>query len=444
MDLGANELDDLPRRSRCRCIAPAILSAALLGFALSIDDFVITYFVAGSTTTFPLFVWGAARVGVPPQVNVIATAIFLVAVLVMIGNVLWGSAHRASASRCRRQPCPSAPTGGRMTRPRPTCSSSPSDHLWMHFTRMGGYRDGEMPIIVRGDGCYLEDANGKRYLDALAGLFSRQHRLRLRRGDRPGGARADARAAVLHELVVRAPARDRARRRGRVARAGRPQPRLLRLRRLGGGRVGVEARAPVLPRARARSGCARAPADAGARHDDAIVARLARRPAATRRSRATSRTTGRRSARSRSTGSRRSGCRSSRSCPRCGTSATRTATTGRRPRPRRSSRSFLLDDLEQTIVAMGPETVCLVHMEPVQNAGGAFTPPVGYWQGVREICDRYDILLSADEVITGFGRIGALVRLRALRHPARTSSRCAKGLSSSYARDRRRDRDATA
>src|SRR5262245_18432756 len=48
------------------------------------------------------------------------------------------------------------------------------DHLWLHFTRMGGYRDGEVPVIVRGDGCYLEDANGKRYLDALAGLFAVQ------------------------------------------------------------------------------------------------------------------------------------------------------------------------------------------------------------------------------------------------------------------------------
>ena len=46
------------------------------------------------------------------------------------------------------------------------------EHLWMHFTRMGGYADGEVPIIVRGDGCYLEDIHGKRYLDALAGLFS--------------------------------------------------------------------------------------------------------------------------------------------------------------------------------------------------------------------------------------------------------------------------------
>src|SRR5512134_1231162 len=46
------------------------------------------------------------------------------------------------------------------------------EHLWMHFTRMGEYATEDVPIIVRGDGCYLEDANGKRYLDALAGLFS--------------------------------------------------------------------------------------------------------------------------------------------------------------------------------------------------------------------------------------------------------------------------------
>src|SRR5947208_16362762 len=48
------------------------------------------------------------------------------------------------------------------------------DHLWLHFTRMGGYRQTDVPVIVRGEGCYLEDSNGKRYLDALAGLFAVQ------------------------------------------------------------------------------------------------------------------------------------------------------------------------------------------------------------------------------------------------------------------------------
>jgi len=93
---------------------------------------------------------------------------------------------------------------------------------------------------------------------------------------------------------------------------------------------------------------------------------------------------------------------------------------------------FLLDDLEQTILAMGPDTVCLVHMEPVQNAGGCFTPPKGYFQGVREICDRYDVLLSADEVITGFGRLGYWFGSE--RYDIRPDIvTCAKGLSSSYA-----------
>jgi len=109
MDLGANELTTF-RKITLPLLAPAILSAALLGFALSIDDFVITYFVAGSTTTFPLFVWGAARVAVPPQVNVIASAIFLVSVLVMVGNVLWGvrASRRARESMPQAVPLPEA------------------------------------------------------------------------------------------------------------------------------------------------------------------------------------------------------------------------------------------------------------------------------------------------------------------------------------------------
>jgi len=70
-------------------IAPAILAALLLCFAISIDDFVVTYFNAGPEVTFPLFVWGAARVGAPPQVNVLGTVIFVVAVAGMLANVLF-------------------------------------------------------------------------------------------------------------------------------------------------------------------------------------------------------------------------------------------------------------------------------------------------------------------------------------------------------------------
>jgi spermidine/putrescine transport system permease protein len=87
MDLGANEWATF-RKVTLPLIAPAILAAMLLCFAISIDDFVVTYFNSGSSTTFPLFVWGAARVGAPPQVNVIGTAIFAVAVIGMLANVI--------------------------------------------------------------------------------------------------------------------------------------------------------------------------------------------------------------------------------------------------------------------------------------------------------------------------------------------------------------------
>lgn len=86
MDLGANEWVTFFRVT-LPLIMPGIIAAGLLAFALSIDDFVITYFNAGSTITFPLFVWGAARVATPPQINVIGTAIFVIAVTGMLANI---------------------------------------------------------------------------------------------------------------------------------------------------------------------------------------------------------------------------------------------------------------------------------------------------------------------------------------------------------------------
>jgi spermidine/putrescine transport system permease protein len=88
MDLGANEWTTF-QKVTLPLIAPAILAALLLCFAISVDDFVVTYLNAGSETTFPLFVWGAARVGAPPQVNVFGTAIFVIAVTAMLANVLY-------------------------------------------------------------------------------------------------------------------------------------------------------------------------------------------------------------------------------------------------------------------------------------------------------------------------------------------------------------------
>jgi spermidine/putrescine transport system permease protein len=97
MDLGANEWATF-QKVTMPLIAPAILAALLLCFAISIDDFVVTYFNSGSSVTFPLYVWGAARIGTPPQVNVIGTAIFVVAATLMLANVVLQRVRTAKGS----------------------------------------------------------------------------------------------------------------------------------------------------------------------------------------------------------------------------------------------------------------------------------------------------------------------------------------------------------
>jgi spermidine/putrescine transport system permease protein len=97
MDLGANEWTTF-RKVTLPLIAPGIVAAALLAFALSIDDFVITYFNAGSVVTFPLFVWGAARVAVPAQINVIGTLVFVIAVGLMLVNILYQRRREAKGA----------------------------------------------------------------------------------------------------------------------------------------------------------------------------------------------------------------------------------------------------------------------------------------------------------------------------------------------------------
>jgi spermidine/putrescine transport system permease protein len=87
MDLGANEWTTF-RKVTLPLIAPGIAAAGLLAFAISFDDFVITNFNAGQTLTFPLYIWGAARQGVPPEVNVIATSLLVIAVVLMVVNVM--------------------------------------------------------------------------------------------------------------------------------------------------------------------------------------------------------------------------------------------------------------------------------------------------------------------------------------------------------------------
>jgi adenosylmethionine-8-amino-7-oxononanoate aminotransferase len=290
---------------------------------------------------------------------------------------------------------------------------------------MGGHK---VPIIVRGDGCYLEDDDGNRYLDALAGLFSVN--LGYGFGDEIGRA--------AHEQMKELPfytnwtyAHPRAIELAAEVASLAPGD-LNRVFFVSGGSEAVES-AWKLARQyfQARQGIWQDPGvEPGARiegHSGGLAP--GKKYKAIARNIAYHGTT--------------FGALSIN-----GIEALRApfeplvpevrhvSNTNRYHRPvgetEEQFTAWLLEELEQTILEMDPETVCLVHMEPVQNAGGAFVAPAGYWAGVRALCDKYDILLSADEVITGFGRLGHWFASE--RYDIRPDIvTCAKGLSSSYA-----------
>ena len=271
---------------------------------------------------------------------------------------------------------------------------------------MAGYETTDVPIIVRGDGCYLEDANGKRYLDALAGLFS------VNIGYGYGDEVGEAAAAQMRELPF-------------YTNWGYAHPRAIEL------ASEVASLTPgELNRLFFVSGGSEAVESAWKLARQYYTARgEGRRWKAVSRHIAYHGTT--------------MGALSINGIPELRApfeplvpEVLHVRNTNRYHRPQEEKEeqftAFLLDDLDQTIQAAGPDTVCMVIMEPVQNAGGAFTPPEGYWRGVREICDRYGILLCADEVITGFGRLGAWFGSE--RYDIRPDlMTIAKGLSSSYA-----------
>jgi len=276
------------------------------------------------------------------------------------------------------------------------------DHLWLHFTRMGG---AETPIIVRGEGCYLEDAAGNRYLDALAGLFAVQV------GYSYGEEMGQAALEQMRELPF-------------YTNWSYAHPRAIEL------AAEVAELAPGdLNRVFFVSGGSEAVESAWKLARQFHQARGERRWKAVARRTAYHGTT--------------MGALSINGIPELRApfeplvpDVIHVRNTNRYHRPRNESEeeftAFLLDDLESAIVQAGPETVAMVIMEPVQNAGGAFTPPAGYWRGVRDICTKYQILLCADEVITGFGRLGSWFgsELYDIRPDIVT---CAKGLSSAYA-----------
>src|SRR6266700_2799029 len=246
-------------------------------------------------------------------------------------------------------------------------SAKAREHLWMHFTRLSSYANSPVPTIVRGEGAYIFDVNGKRYLDGLAGLFVVQaghgrHEL------------AEAAYRQAQELAffplwsyAHPEAIELADRLADYAPGD-----LNKVFFTTGGGEAVETAwklakqyfEPLVPGAHKapNTNFYRAP-----EHGDDLEA------------------------------------------------------FGR----------WAADAIEQAIEFEGPDTVAAVFLEPVQNSGGCFPPPPGYFQRVREICDRHDVLLVSDEVICAFGRLGKMFASDKFGYVPDIIT-CAKGMTSGY------------
>jgi adenosylmethionine-8-amino-7-oxononanoate aminotransferase len=284
-------------------------------------------------------------------------------------------------------------------------AKSARDHLWMHFTRMSTYEKSDVPVIVRGEGAYIWDDKGRRYLDGLAGLFVVQ----------AGHGRqelAEAAAKQASELAffplwsyAHPKAVELAERIAHLAPGD-----LNRIFFTTGGGEAVESAWKVAKQ----------------------YFKLTGRPLKHKVI--------------------------SRSIAYHGTPQGALSITGipaakemfeplvpgahKVPNTNFYRATEHGDDLEafgrwaadriaEAIEFEGPDTVAAVFLEPVQNSGGCFPPPPGYFQRVREICDRYDVLLVSDEVICAFGRLGHYFGSDRFGYQPDIIT-CAKGMTSGY------------
>ena len=195
MDLGANELTTFWKVT-FPLILPGIMAAALLAFSLSIDDFVITNFVSGTTNTFPIWVYSIQRNALPVQINVIGSIIFLGAVgprrrsrSLRSGRA---AAHPLTAEADPRWSTPRPPPSLRRGHPRraaPLPDRSVVPPVWGRITNL---------VVDRGEGSWLITTDGERYLDYTSGIGVDEHGPRPpagRRGDPGAGGEAPPRPA---------------------------------------------------------------------------------------------------------------------------------------------------------------------------------------------------------------------------------------------------------
>ncbi|MGH9212087.1 MAG: aspartate aminotransferase family protein [Acidimicrobiales bacterium] len=277
-------------------------------------------------------------------------------------------------------------------------------HLWMHFTRLSSYADGEVPVIVRGEGPYVWDQHGKRYLDGLSGLFVVQ----VGHGRRELADAASGQGGQLGYFPIWSYAHptaiELATRLAHLAPGD-----LNRVFFTTGGSEAVESawklarqyfratgepqRTKVISRNIAYHGTSM-----GALSITGIPdLRTPFEPLVPGAHKATN--------------TDRYRCRFCAAAPACTLACA--------------------DDIEDVIEREGPDTVAAVFVEPVQNAGGCFTPGDGYFARLREICDRHGVLLVSDEVICAFGRLGYTFGCERYGYQPDIIT-CAKGLTSGY------------
>ncbi len=260
-------------------------------------------------------------------------------------------------------------------------SADPSaEHLWLHYSRLADDAGDDLVVIERGEGAYVWDTSGNRYLDGLAGLFVVQVGHGRRELAQAAAAQAEKLAffplwTYAHPTAIELADRLAALAPGDLNRVfltsggGEAVETAWKLARQYFLEIGQPDRVKVIARRTAYHG-----SNIGALNITGLDAikepflpllnGLGSHAATTNKLH----------------------------CTFCAESPTCTLACA--------------DDIERAVLEAGPETVAAVFLEPVQNAGGCFTPPDGYFQRVREICDRYGILLVSDEVICAFGRLG--------------------------------------
>ncbi len=283
---------------------------------------------------------------------------------------------------------------------------SAREHLWMHFTRMSSYDSAEVPIIVRGEGPYIYDSHGKRYLDALAGLFVSQ----LGHGRRElaeAAARQTEQLAFMpiwsyaHPNAIELSQRLASYAPGDLNRvfftvsgseavesAWKLAKQYFKL-------IGKPTKHKVISRSIAYHGTTQGALSITGLADlkvpfEPLVPSTFRVP---------------------------------------NTNIYRAPIHGDDPE---AFGRWAADQIAVAIENEGPDSIAAVFLEPVQNSGGCFPPPPGYFQRVREICDEYDVLLVSDEVICAFGRLGHMFAAERYDYQPDIIT-CAKGITSGYA-----------